>query len=187
MLTLVLPQNILAKEQYAALSSIQKGEYVINLLKQILELNPNGITISQVDKALKLGHSTIWHHLENLAARAECLKMERGDTAVYNHNKIIHTLDNCDIQGKFYFYDFDVVENMLGRFVRIQIKQENTSGNMIAHSGVIVRLAFFDEFLNSLHKIKELHMNLEKDKEFFGEVINPASKAKEADLNKDEE
>ena len=173
MLKLVLPQNILVKEQYAALSSIQKGEYMTNLLKQILELNPNGITISQVDKALKLGHSTIWHHLENLAARAECLKMERGDTAVYDYNKVIHTLDDCDIQGKFYFYDLDIVENSLGRFVRIQIKQENASGNMIAHSGVIVRLAFFDEFLNSLHKIKELHMNLEKDKEFFGEIAKP--------------
>ena len=186
MLKLVLPQNILTKEQYVALSSIQKGEYVTNLLRQILELNPNGITISQVDKLLKLGHSTVWHHLENLAARAECLKMERGDTAVYNYNKIIHTLDNCDIQGKFYFYDFDVVENILGRFVRIQIKQENSSGNMIAHSGVIVRLAFFDEFLKSLNKIKEVHMNMEKDKEFFGEVVNPSNKPKETDLNEDE-
>ena len=138
MLKLNLPQNILAKEQYSALSSLQKGEYISNLLKQILELNPNGITISQVDKAVKLGHSTIWHHLENLADRAHCLKMERGDTAVYNFNKTVDNLEDCDIQGKYYFYDFDIVENIFGRFVRIQNKQENSSGNMVAHSGIII-------------------------------------------------
>src|SRR3989338_2545604 len=101
-LKLDLPQNILEKEQYSALSALQKGEYITNLLKQVLELNPNGVTISQVDKAIELGHSTIWHHLESLADCAYCLKMERGDTAVYNFNKVLHTLDDCNIQGKFY-------------------------------------------------------------------------------------
>ena len=105
-LKLNLPENILSKEQYSALSTYQKGEYITNLLKQIIELNPQGVTISQIDKGINLGHSTIWHHLEKLADSAFCLKMERGDTAVYNFNKVLDELEDCSIQGKFYFYDF---------------------------------------------------------------------------------
>ena len=86
MLKITLPPNILEKEQYLALSSSQKGEYIHNLLKEILELNTHGVTISQIDKSTYFGRSTIWHHLEILASRAECIKMERGDTEVFHSN-----------------------------------------------------------------------------------------------------
>lgn len=184
-LHLVLPQNILSKEQYSALSTYQKGEYIGNLLKQILELNPNGVTISQVDKAIKLGHATIWHHLETLAHSAYCLKMERGDTAVYNFNKILATLDDCGIHGKFYFYDFDIIENIFGRFVRLQMKQENQSGNFITHSGIIIGANFYDKVVDSLIKIRDVHLNEDKNKEFFGEVAKP--NPKDSNLNEDKE
>ena len=186
-LKLNLPQNILAKEQYSALSTFQKGEYVTNLLKQILELNPNGVTISQVDKAIHLGHSTVWHHLENLADRAYCMKMERGDTAVYNFNKLIDTLEDCDIQGKFNFFDFDMVENIFGKFVRVQLQQEGTNGNLVANSGVIISAQFFPEVVNSLVKIRDVHLNKDKNREFFGEVANQPNKAKNNDLNEDKD
>lgn len=69
MLKINLPQNMLEKEQYLALASAQKGEYIHKLLQDILELNPNGVTVSQIDKATYIGRSTIWHHLEVLASR----------------------------------------------------------------------------------------------------------------------
>ena len=144
--------------------------YLTNLLMQILELNSDGITISQVDKAVKLGHATIWHHLETLADSAYCLKMERGDTAVYHFNKVLHTLDDCHIQGKFYFYDFDLIENIYGKFVRIQIKQEDKSGTLSTHSGVVVSTDYYGKVVESLVKIKDSYLNSDKNKEFFGDV-----------------
>ena len=182
-LKLDLPQNILIKEQYSALSSYQKGEYITNLLKQILELNPNGITISQVDKAIKLGHATIWHHLEALADRAFCLKMERGDTAVYNFNKILDELEDCHMQGKFYHYDFDLIENIFGKFVRMQTKQEGESGNLVVHSGIIIGTNSYDKVVDSLIKIRDVHLKADKNKEFFGDVAKP--KPKESHLDED--
>lgn len=176
MLKLNLPQNIqniLSKEQYASLSTFQKGEYVTNLLKQILELNTQGVTISQIDKEIHLGHSTVWHHLEKLADSAFCLKMERGDTAVYNYNNVLNTLDDCDIQGKFYFYDFDVIENIFGRFVRIQTKQEDESGNLTAHSGILVGANAFSKVVDSIIRIRDVHLNEDKSKEFFGDIQKP--------------
>jgi len=186
MFKLQLPQDILNIENYSSLSTFQKSEYSNNLLTRILELNPTGVTISQVDNALKLGHSTIWHHLENLAGRAICLKIERGDTAEYSFNKVMNTLSDCHIQDKYYLYDFDTVENILGRFVRIQLKQENSSGNLAALSGVIVSAEYFGDFVNSLIQIRDIHSNRDKDREFFGEIINQ-SKIKEDHLNADKE
>ena len=183
-LKLDLPQNILDKEQYSTLATFQKGEYVTNLLKQILELNPDGVTISQIDKAIKLGHATIWHHLEKLADSAYCMKMERGDTAVYNFNKVLDELDDCDIRGKFYFYDFAIIENIFGKFVRVQIKQEDTSGNIAAHGGVIININSYDKVVDFLVKIRDVHLNADKNKEFFGDVAKP--KPKKSHLNEDE-
>ena len=185
-LKLNLPENILGKEQYVALSTYQKGEYVTNLLKQIIELNPQGVTISQIDKGVKLGHSTIWHHLEKLADSAFCLKMERGDTAVYNFNKVLDELEDCSIQGKFYFYDFSIVENMFGKFVRMQIKQESQSGDLITHSGVIIGTNSYDKVAESIIKIRDVHLNADKTKEFFGDVAKPKPKDSNLDENKGE-
>ena len=175
-LKLVLPQNILNKENYSALSALQKGEYINNLLRQVLELNPNGVTISQVDNALGFGHSTIWHHLGSLADCAYCLKMERGDTAVYNFNKVLHSLDDCNIQGKFYYYDFDIVENLFGKFVRMQIKQDDESGNLVVNNGIIVGTNSYGKVVDSLIKIRDVYLNADKNKEFFGEIAKPRPK-----------
>lgn len=184
-LKLNLPENILGKEQYAALSTYQKGEYVTNLLKQILELNPQGVTISQIDRGVKLGHSTIWHHLEKLADSAFCLKMERGDTAVYNFNKVVDELEDCHIHSKFYHYDFDLIENIFGKFVRIQTKQENESGELTTHSGVLIGTNAFSHVVDSMIKIKDAHLNADKTKEFFGDVAKPKPKESHLDEGKD--
>ena len=54
-----LPENMLEREKYNMLSSQQKGEYITNLLKEILKLNPTGITVSNVKKNTYLSHSVV--------------------------------------------------------------------------------------------------------------------------------
>ena len=50
---------MLAKEQYLALPSLQKEEYINNILKEILKVNTTGVTVSQIDKSIYFGRSTI--------------------------------------------------------------------------------------------------------------------------------
>ena len=159
MLKIILPQNVLEKDKYGALSSSQKGEYVHTLLKQVLELNPKGITVSGIDKATYLGKSTIWHHLELLASRAECLKVEMGDTAIYHSNVVLASLKELGTKDKYFNYSFHLVENFLGRFARVQAKQDDKSGNNIVVSGMLINPDSLGDFLNSLGKIKENHLN----------------------------
>ena len=159
MLKLNLPLNILDKETYSALPTHEKEEYIHNFLKQVLELNPNGITAPQIDNATYIGRSTVWHHLEILAARSQCFKVERGDTAVYHSNKVIEDLRQLDMQGDFYMYCFNVVENIFGKFVRLQLKQETRTGTSRTNCGIVISEKQFDEFLDRLQKIKHSHLN----------------------------
>ena len=163
MLKLNLPLNILDKETYSALPTHEKEEYIHNFLKQVLELNPNGITVPQIYNATYLGRSTVWHHLEMLASRAQCFKVERGDTAVYHSNNVLEDLRQLDIKGEFYLYCFNVVENIFGKFVRMQLKQDTKAGNPRTNCGIVISEKNFDEFLDRLQKIKKSHLN-EKSK-----------------------
>ena len=163
MLKLALPKNILDKEVYLSLPVLQKEEYIHNFLKEVLELNPNGVTTSQIDNATYLGHSTIWHHLEILASRSQCFKIERGDVFVYYPTKVVEPLEELDVKGAYYLYCFNIVENMYGKFIRIQMKQDTTAGNPRTHCGVLISSKSFGEVLDKLNKIKETHLN-EKSK-----------------------
>jgi hypothetical protein len=164
MLKINLPQNMLEKDAYLALASNQKGEYIHNLLKEILNLNTKGITVSQIDKATYIGRATIWHHLEILASRGACFKMDRGDTEVYHSNEVIAALKELDVKCEYYTYNFTLVKNTYGKFVNIQAQQEDKAGNLIAHSGVLLNSKIFSNILNSLAKIQDNHLNEDKQK-----------------------
>jgi len=158
-----LPENMLEREKYNMLSSQQKGEYITNLLKEILKLNPTGITVSNVKKNTYLSHSVVWHHLEILAARGECLRIERGDTDVYNHNNIINTLKELDFLDNAhnlqFQYNFDLIENIFGKFLRIQRQRESRSDSHFTRAGIIIPYELVDKILDTLQKIKEAHLN----------------------------
>lgn len=154
---IVLPQNMLSKEQYMALPALQKEEYIHSILKDILEHNPLGVTVSDIKKAAYFGHSTIWHHLEMLASKGECLRMERGDTDVYHLNKATKHFEELELKGTKLgaIYHFDLVENTYGKYIRVQRKIESRSEAHNTRSGIIIADNLLSDFINSLSKIKE--------------------------------
>ena len=158
MQNIILPQNILEKEQYQALPSLQKEEYIDNILKEILRLNAIGVTVSQIDKSIYFGRSTIWHHIELLAAKGECLRIEAGDVDLYHLNEVIKPLKELELEGGKLgaHYTFDLVRNMYGDYVRIQRKRESRTKATHTRQGVIIPYALFNNFLDTLNTIKEL-------------------------------
>ncbi len=157
MLKFNLPQNMLEKDQYLALPSLQKEEYINNILREILRLNPLGITVSQISKATYFGRSTIWHHVELLAAKGECLRLERGNIDVYHLNEVIMHLKELRVEGTKLgsYYDFDLVKNSYDNYVRIQRKRESRTEANNTKQGIIVPYTSFNDFLNALNVIKE--------------------------------
>ena len=151
-MTINLPKELLPKESFKTLPAKEKEEYLRNLLIKILELNPEGITISQIKEATGLTYSTIWHHLEVLSCTAQCNKISRGNLDIYhNTGKANHLNEHND--GKV-VYSLSTVENNKGKFVCIHEKRENRMGNQTICKGIDIPFELIDEFIETLTKVK---------------------------------
>src|SRR3989338_10349639 len=109
MAALTLPQDMLQKESFKTLPAKEKEEYVSNILLKLLQLNPDGVTISQIKEATGLTYSTLWHHLELLSCTAQAHKVSKGNLDVYyDVGSIIHLNDYS--KGKVH-YSLSTAEN----------------------------------------------------------------------------
>lgn len=151
MAALTLPQDMLQKESFKTLPAKEKEEYVSNLLLKIFQLNPDGITISQIKEATGLTYSTLWHHLELLSCTAQCQKASRGNLDIYHPIGSMKHLNDFD-KGKAK-YSISIVKNSQGRFICIHEKQENRSGNQSVCSGVSIPVELVDNFISILSGI----------------------------------
>jgi len=152
-MTIKLPTETLQKEAFKTLPAKEKGEYVINLLKKVLELNTEGITITQIKEATGLTYSTIWHHLEILCCTAQGHKTHRGNLDVYYPLGKASHLNDYD-KDKIR-YTISLVEDIKGNFVCIQEKRENRSGNQAVCSGVSIPVGLIDNIIETLNKAKK--------------------------------
>ena len=151
-----LPKDILKKEKLSSLPAKERDEYLRNALKKILELNPNGVTISNIVSSTAYTYSTIWHHLEMLNSTEECRKLQQGNTDVYLPIKKIADL-NVDLLHKETqsVYSFSIAEDRYGRYIHIHRKNENRLGNPEISSGICLPYSLLDKFVYVLTKVKE--------------------------------
>ena len=147
-----IPKDTLEKEAFKTLPAKEKEEYVSNLLKKVLELNPDGVTISQIREATGLTYSTIWHHLEILSCTAQGHKISRGNLDVYYPNGKSNHLNEHSI-GKAR-YTISTVKNMEGDFVCVHEKRQNRLGNHTVCSGIDLPVELIDNVITELNKVK---------------------------------
>ena len=151
-----LPNDVLEKEACKTLPAKEKEEYVSNLLNKILELNPEGITISQIKEATGLTYSTIWHHLEILSCTAQGHKISRGNLDVYYPvGKVSHLNDYN--KGKV-TYSISAVKNSEGDFVCVHEKRQNRLGNHTITTGVSIPVELIDNFIAEFNKLKNSNL-----------------------------
>ena len=156
-----LPQEILQKETFKSLPAKEKDEYLGNLLKKILELNPEGVTISQIKDATGFTYSTLWHHLEVLSCTAQCHKTSRGNVDIYYPTGTMNHLNDYN-KGKIH-YALSTAENDEGKFVCIHEKKENRTGSLAVCKGVSIPIELIDKIIDDLSKIKESKSHLNED------------------------
>ena len=147
-----LPNDVLEKESFKTLPAKEKEEYVSNLLKKILELNPDGITISQIRDATGLTYSTIWHHLEILSCTAQGQKISHGNVDVYYPVGDLNHLNDYN-HGKAN-YAISTVKNHEGNFICVHEKRQNRLGNHTVCKGIGIPFELIDDLINELNKIK---------------------------------
>jgi len=147
-----LPKDMLEKEAFKTLPAKEKEEYVTNLLKKILDINEDGITISQIKEATGLTYSTIWHHLEILSCTAQAHKISRGNLDVYYHNGTATDLNESS-KGEVK-YGLSLVKNKEGNFVCIHEKRQNRMGNHTICKGINLPVELLGNFIAELDKVK---------------------------------
>ena len=161
MVKINLPQETLQKEAFRSLPAKEKEEYIRNLLQKILQLNPEGVTTSQIKEATNLTYSTIWHHLEFLSSTAQSNKVAHGNLDVYYPAGDIKHLNDFN-KGKIR-YTVSTVENKDGKFVCIYEQRENRLGNYATYRGVHIPFELIDTILNDLSKVKKAYLNEKQD------------------------
>lgn len=149
-----LPKDMLQKDSFKSLAAKHKEEYFKNLLKKILELNPEGITISQIKDATGMNYSSIWHHLEVLCCTGQGHKISRGNLDIYFHQGKTTHLNDYDA-GKARF-TLSTLENNEGNFVCIHESRENRLGNRTICRGIIMPVELIDGFIKEISKIKDM-------------------------------
>ena len=147
-----LPKEILKSEAFKTLPSKEKEEYMSNLLLKILQLNPEGVTISQIKEATSLTYSTIWRHLELLSCTAQSHKVAHGNLDVYYTAGAAIQLNEFD-KGKIK-YGISTVGNKEGKYVFIHEKMENRLGNYVVCRGVHIPLDLIDDSVKTIKKVK---------------------------------
>ena len=149
-----LPPDILQKDKIASLPAKGKSEYMYNVLKKILEMNPEGITTSKVVESTGYTYSTVWHHLEMLSATEQCLKKQSGNSDAYFPN---HAYLNEKLQSKSPKESFQIssIKNDAGKFIGIHRLREDRQGNMSIASGISIAVDNINEIMSALTKSKK--------------------------------
>ena len=150
-----LPEEGLKKEAFKTLPAKEKEEYVSNLLRKILELNPDGVTISQIREYTGLTYSTIWHHLEILSCVSLARKISRGTLDVYYPSgkstlikEYLHAKDHAR-------YIISSEENIDGRYICIHEKRQNRLGNYKVCRGIAIPVDLVGDIAAELNKLKQ--------------------------------
>ncbi len=153
MVKINLPKELLQKEAFKTLPAKEKEEYLTNILIKILQLNPDGVTTSQIKEATGLTYSTLWHHLEILKSTTLSRKISRGKIDVYYPLGNLNHLS--DYNKDNVVYTFTTVGNSDGNFVCIHEKRENSLGSYTIVRGIALPVELIDDIINTLNKAKE--------------------------------
>lgn len=149
-LELKIPE-ILPREEVLCLRPTDRDSYVQELIKEILKLNPQGITISEVSKRTGLNRNTIAKHLKRLVAIREAYALTRGNLAIYYKNgRVLHAMSSEHGFANDRFFTFYRLENDEGKFIYIQEKEMDEFRAIRVKGGIMIKDEDFLEFMKVL-------------------------------------
>jgi len=153
MVSILKPQSVLKTKEIMSLGPSRRRTYIHNKIVEILDMNENGVTVSEVENATGFDKTTIWRHLENLVAIREAYKKKRGPLAIYYKNgRLGHPSyrETCKIGRKSYI--FDKLENNDGEFILIQEKEMDDFKKMRINGGIMINVRDFPQVMKTLLK-----------------------------------
>lgn len=144
------------QKKYLGMSPHDQEEYIEQKIKDIVKLNPNGISVPDVAEKTPFSRQTIIKHLERMVSCREAYKIQRRNlTTYYPNGKVVHPEYQEKIemeQGHVFRGTF--LNNNYGEFVYI----EDVNNKGISGGSMLISLDHVDDFkdlINRLSKRKE--------------------------------
>ncbi|MDD5111116.1 MAG: hypothetical protein PHG85_01065 [Candidatus Altiarchaeota archaeon] len=149
----VIFPRILPPEKYRSLSPQDQEEYVARKIEEILMINTNGVTISDVSLNTPFTRPTIIKHLEKIVATRKGYKIRRGRLSMYFPNgRVVHPEGQIETKtdtGNQYRATF--LNNNFGEFIYI----EDLTPNTVSGGSILIKKHDYPNFLNFLDSVEE--------------------------------
>ncbi|MGP8124957.1 MAG: hypothetical protein ACLQEQ_03695 [Nitrososphaerales archaeon] len=149
---LVEKPTLLSQEEYLKLSPTDKETYIKGTLRNTLQKNPHGLTITMLVDTLGFQKRVIEKHLAIMRYTNELYTVPVGSNILYipNH-KAMH--EATSVSKKFGQYEYQVytLRNRLGDFIVIQQRNLSKDSQDIV-GGIQLPLKDFPEFVSYLRK-----------------------------------
>lgn len=151
-----MPQDLIAKKEFKSLRSLRpkdRDQYVQKLILRILELNPQGVTVSEIANQTRVNRNTVSSHMKTLVAIREAYTISRGKLSIfYKNGKVVHARSTEHKFPNDRFYRFYRLVNEQGKFVYIQERQLDEFRATKVKGGIMISDKDFLHFMKELRK-----------------------------------
>lgn len=144
--------NLLTPNEYEKLPASEKETYVKEILRQTLQLNPSGLTVTQLKQKLSFDRRIIEKHLSIMEFTNEIYSFKLGNNKLYipNHKALHEATSYSERLGK-HEYRVYTLHNKLGDFAIIQQKDLEKNSVDIT-GGLQIPLEYYEKFVAYLKK-----------------------------------
>lgn len=151
---MVLPR-IMERKVYQGLSPQDKEEYVQRKVLEILEMNPNGVMIPEIDEVTPFTRPTIIKHLEKLVGLRKAYKLRRGRKyfVYYSNGSPIHQEYRIETKGTDGSPSFrgTFINNNFGEYVFL----EDLALQSVAGGSILIKRSDMQRFLEFVKDVSD--------------------------------
>jgi len=150
MVTIQIPK-VLPFKEVITMRPQDREHYIDKIILSILEMNPRGVTISEIVRKTSFYRDTVSKHLERLVATREAYSIVRGNITVYYKNgQVVHATDVKDATSPNRTYTFYKLQNEDGEFVYIQEKELDEFRAVKVKGGIMIDARYALQFIRQL-------------------------------------
>lgn len=144
---------MLSKNEVLTLRPTDRNNYAEKIIKDLLNVNPKGVTISEIEAVTDLTRNTIAKHLTRLVAIREAYSQKRGILSIYYINgQTLSSQNILDNITRSTSYAFHRIINDEGKYFYIQEINEDYYGTKKVSGGIMIKSQDLLSFSSELQK-----------------------------------
>jgi hypothetical protein len=143
----------LPRQTVVKLSPTEKDKYYDQVIVDILQANPTGVSAAEIEKATGFYGRTVRDHLKNLSNLGKAYGITRSGVVFYFPSGKIED-EPLVIPSKTrdgLFYVVNILTNQRGKFAYIQQKEMDEYRTLIVKGGILIAEEDIKDFITKMH------------------------------------